>query len=61
MSRNKPTLTNVPRQVFFFGLVLVLLSFVAGAARLPELAIVLIVLGILVGLTAFGLRAGDDG
>lgn len=54
-------IANVPRRIFFLALVLILLSFVAGAARLPELAIILIVFGLIAGATAFGLRAGDDG
>lgn len=52
---------NVPRRIFFMALIIIILGFVAGAARLPELAIILIVFGLIAGFTAYGLRAGDDG
>ena len=52
---------NTPRRIFFMALFMVILDFVAGAAHQPELAIILIVFGLIAGFTSYGLRAGDDG
>lgn len=61
MSKKTLTQINIPRRIFFFGLLLVVMGFIAGANEQPILAISLIIAGCIAGFTAFGLKASDDG